>query len=100
MQVITITLSSANMGTSTTEADYDAWANYVTREIEEALDLGDDVCIEVDQAPYGAGGEDIVRGAGDRREAILSWLAVDGWEAFCADSSLWPADLCPIAMSA
>ncbi len=81
---IKIMLSAANMGPQTTEADFDAWAGYVCNHIDEAM--GFEVA-DVDQFRFigGAGGDRIDGASDEQREAIRSWLAVAGWEAFCVD---------------
>ena len=84
---IRIWLTSANMGDMTDEHDFDLWARYVRENISEST--GIDVA-EMNQARYSDGGEDSVYGANeDEREALLRWLRVDGWEAFCAGA--WQA---------
>lgn len=85
---ISIRLTAANMG-DVTEADFDAWARYVTEHVDEAC--GVEVA-EVDQFAFvGGHGRDEVRGAtSEQRETIQRWLSSEGWEAFCADTSAWP----------
>lgn len=89
MAKITITLTAYNMG-NVTEADFDAWARYVDEHVSEAC--GVEVLV-VDQFAFGASEErDVVTGATDEQEErILDWLAHEGWGAFCADTSAWPA---------
>lgn len=86
--MIKIKLSSAAMG-DVTEADFDAWAAYVLDHIEE--ETGIEIA-EIDQFAFGHAGDDEISGADDddERAAIRTWLAVIGWEAFCADESAWP----------
>lgn len=85
---ISITLSSANLGNQSTEADFDAWAAYVNEHIDEALGL----VTEVDQFAFTGRGfeaEDRIDGATDEQaEEIERWLSNEGWEAFC---SAWGA---------
>lgn len=86
---ITVTLSVANMGPDATERDFDAWHAYVCEHIDE----GSGVYVhEVEQADFANGPpNDVVSGAiGDQRERVLEWLAVTGWEAFCATPEAWP----------
>jgi hypothetical protein len=87
MSEIRITLSSAAMG-DVSEADFDAWASYVTEHVNEGA--GVEVS-EVDQQRFGDAGEDRIEGATlAERDAIRTWLAVTGWDAFCGDESAWP----------
>lgn len=84
---IKITLSSAAMG-DVNEADFDAWARYVAEHVDEGAGIE---VAEVDQMRFGEAGEDGIIGATtEEREAIRTWLSVDGWAAFCADDSAWP----------
>lgn len=84
MSKIQITLSSANLGDQATEADFDAWASYVAREIDGSLGID----AEVDQ--FGFTGslfepeDSVIGGTDEQREAVRRWLANEGWEAFCA----------------
>lgn len=83
----TVTLSSANMG-NVTEADFDAWAAWVNARIDEVAGCP----VSVEQFAFGASGSDQTSGLDDAtRETVLSWLRTEGWEAFCADASAWPA---------
>jgi hypothetical protein len=97
---IKIILSAANMGSLADEADFDAWASYVCDNVDEACGV---FVAEVDQQRFGDAGPDRVTGATEEQRAtILGWLAHEGWEAFCADSTAWPThpetDLCPVAV--
>lgn len=86
---ISITLTSYNIGDES-EAVFDAWANYVANHVEGALSLPEG-STDVDQQAYGEAGKDRVSGADDdQREAILNWLAHEGWEDFCGRPDLWP----------
>lgn len=82
--MIKVRLSAAAMGPQTTEADYDAWARYVSEHIDEATGL----VVEVDQAAFtgrGSESEDRIQDATEEEhETIWTWLTVTGWEAFCA----------------
>lgn len=87
MTNITVILSSANLG-DVAEGDFDAWASWVARHIDEAV--GFEVAA-VEQRRFGEAGEDLVRGGDpEQREAILDWLAHEGWDQFCADFAAWP----------
>lgn len=97
---IKIILSAANMGNLADEADFDAWAAFVCEHVDEACGV---FVADVDQLRFGDAGPDRVTGATEEQtETILSWLAHDGWDAFCADASAWPTrnehDLCPVAV--
>ncbi len=83
----TVKLSSANMG-DVTEADFDAWAAWVNDHIDAVAGCP----VSVEQFAFGDSGPDQVSGLDDAaRETVLSWLRAEGWEAFCADASAWPA---------
>lgn len=80
---IKITLTAYNMGSETTEADFDAWAKYVAENIDESMGFEVE---SVDQFPF-RGGPDkdaIEGGTGEQRVAIRDWLSVIGWEAWCS----------------
>ena len=83
MSTITITLTAYNMGPQTTEADFDAWRRYVCDHVDDALNVSVD---SVDQHSFTGGpAEDTVTGGTEeQREAIRSWLAHEGRDAFCA----------------
>ncbi len=88
MGKITVTLGSTNMGTDCDEADFDAWASWVCEHIDEAMQF---YVYEVNQHPFGSSDGDRVVGATEeQKQAILTWLSVDGWEAFCATPGAWP----------
>ena len=87
MSKISVVLSAANMG-DVTEADFDAWASWVTGHIDEGV--GFEVA-EVGQMRFGDAGPDVVWGATcEQRAVIQDWLSHEGWAAFCADASAWP----------
>lgn len=90
-ETIEITLSSANMGGDASEADFDAWAAYVTAHIGEAADLQGEA-VTVTQRRFGDSSPDGVEGASDEcRATILDELAHGLWDAFCADGAAWPS---------
>lgn len=85
---ISITLSSANMG-DVSEADFDAWANYVAEHIESALGFKGGT-VDVDQRRFGEAGPDLVGlGSSEDRERVREWLSHEGWDAFCATPEAW-----------
>lgn len=79
-----IILTAYNMGPETTEADFDAWAAYVNEHVDAVV--GETV--QVEQFDFNAGqSKDRIEGATyEQRETLRRWLAVDGWEAFCASA--------------
>jgi hypothetical protein len=79
-----LTLTAANMGPNTTEADFDAWRNFVAEHVDAAM--GFEVQA-VEQFAFTSGEpQDVVDGATEeQREAILGWLAHEGWDEFCAN---------------
>jgi hypothetical protein len=80
---IEITLSSANMG-QVDEVDFDLWARYVAENIDDAMGFEVE---SVDQLAFGEAGDDVVAGGTEeQRQAILSWLGHEGWDAFCGDT--------------
>lgn len=90
---IKITLTAYNMGEQCSEADFDAWARWVGEHVDEACGVE---VTEVDQYPFpsnhAAHATDRVSGGTEKdNETVRRWLANEGWEAFCADTSAWPA---------
>lgn len=87
--MITITLTAYNMGPETTEEDFDAWHSYVSAHADEAVggENQGNTPIDVDQHSFTGGpAEDTVTGGTEeQREAIRSWLAHEGWDAFCGE---------------
>jgi hypothetical protein len=84
---VVLRLYSYHMG-DVSEADFAAWARYVESHLEiEGLD------ILVDQAPFGAAGEDALSGdcTDDEREAVLEETRHGLWDAFCSDDDAWPS---------
>ena len=78
---IKITLSSANMG-DVDEADFDCWAGFVNDRIDDVAGA----TVVVDQFQFGEADEDQIEGAtAAQRDAIRSWLGVDGWNEFCGE---------------
>jgi hypothetical protein len=83
--MIEVMLSSAHMG-DVDETDFDVWAEFVSERIEEATGLA----IQVDQAPFGEAGEDVISRADEHERAtVREWLSITGWEAFCGQE--WDA---------
>jgi hypothetical protein len=82
----TLTLGRDGMGPEADEADFDAWTTYVCEHIDEATGL--DVAVEI------RGERDVqddhIVADDDDRESIENAL-VTLWEAFCADTTLWPS---------
>jgi hypothetical protein len=86
--IATVTLTSANMG-DVTEADFDAWAAWVNERIDDVAGCP----VNVEQFRFGSGNVNAVSGLDDAAwEAVQRWLSGEGWDAFCADPSAWPAD--------
>ena len=77
---IKIILSAANMG-NVDEADFDLWAAYVAEKIDDLTGLS----VDVDQARFGDGSPDEVRGAEpDERETVREAMH-SLWESFCGE---------------
>jgi hypothetical protein len=69
--MITLILRSYNMG-NVTEAEFDAWASYVARQIDTRCGF----TVDVDQARFGEAGDDVISGATDeQRETIRETIA-------------------------
>ena len=91
MSKIVVILTAANMGPENLAEDFDAWHAFVCNNIDAGV--GFEIW-DVRQAT--AGSENEIEESGPwtaddtgnkllaRREAILSWLANKGWDAFCA----------------
>lgn len=80
---VTVTLSSHGMGDDATEADFDAYVEFVT----ERLDVpGVDLTVEA--AEYGQPGEE--RGDDEARATVRDELE-RLWELFCNSPEAWPA---------
>lgn len=93
MNTITITLTAYNMGPQTTTEDFDAWHSYVIKNVAGALGLEQREIDRVWQFAFDVGAtEDRVDGGTEeQREAIRSWLAHEGWDAFCGERGAAPA---------
>ena len=74
------------MGIIADERDFDDWTQWVTDHIEEALGLTD-VMVEQFTFTDGPDRDDIDCDDDDTRDAIRTWLATDGWDAWCVESS-------------
>lgn len=87
MSAATLTLGRDGMGPEADEAHFDAWTTYVCEHIDEATGL--DVAVEV------RGARDVqtdhVSPRGGVEDDTITAALVDLWEAFCADTSLWPS---------
>lgn len=83
-ETITVTLTAYNMG-DVDEVDFDLWRKFVCENIDDAM--GFEVqCVDQFEFPGGPA-RDRIDGATDvQREAIASWLATTGWEAFCGET--------------
>jgi hypothetical protein len=90
---VEVTLTADGMGEDADESDYDAYVAYVS----EHLDVAGAV-VTVEAARFGEGGEarivvgrEFARGPmRDIRQEVKDSL-VTLWDAFCADTSAWPA---------
>lgn len=84
--LVSITLS-ANLGTDGTEADFDAWASYVSSHIDDALDID----ATVEQAAFtgrnATSGDAVSCDDDDLRETVEGWLSHEGWDAFCSQAA-------------
>lgn len=91
MEKIEITLTAANMGAECDERDFDAWAEFVANEIAEALGI-ERHRIKIDKHRFSGGpsSDTVTGGTDEERERIRAWLAVDGWDKFCATPEAWP----------
>jgi len=80
--MITLILSSANMGDEADAVDFDLWVSFVNENIDERVGA----MVEVDQFRFGATGPDHIGGASEEQRAtIRRLLAVDLWEEFCGE---------------
>lgn len=81
---ITVKLTAYNMGPATREDDFDAWHTFVCDHIDQAL--GFEVA-DVEQYAFtgGPSRDFVIGGTEEQREAIRSWLAHEGWDAFCSE---------------
>lgn len=90
MTKATLTLTASNMG-DVTEADFDAWGNYVATHIDARTRM--DVTV-VQSAFQNGTAEDRVTCEcphhGCECEDIVKEALQDLWVSFCADSSAWP----------
>lgn len=82
----TLTLGRDGMGPEADEADFDAWTTYVCGHIDEATGL--DVAVEI-RGARDAQDDRIVADDEDRQTIDDALQSL--WEAFCADTTLWPS---------
>jgi hypothetical protein len=68
------------------EADYDAWVSYVCAHIDEECHVDAEVTVE-DYDSSGVCETSVSAKSNDVRESVNRWLAVDGWEEFCSDTT-------------
>ncbi len=84
MADILITLSSADLGPYATEADFDDWAGYVAAHVDERTGFD----CSVDQARFGAPGDDVVRleylASADEADIVaIRGVIADMWDDWC-----------------
>lgn len=86
--MISITLTAYNMG-DCDERDFQAWETYCEDHLAPDLGLAD---VEIGMHNFNDAPErDTISGAArEQTDEIQRWLAVDGWEAFCATPEAWP----------
>lgn len=71
------------MGNDATEADFDAWAAWVAKHVDDACGVD----ASVDQFQFGKGPDsDRVRCPDDDvSDRVRNWLSNDAWEEFCSE---------------
>lgn len=79
-----VTLTAYNLGPDATEADFDAWASFVARWIDEAAGC----YVVVDQHPFSNGpAADTIAAGCDEDEVAVREAVERLWEAWCGESS-------------
>lgn len=88
MATVSVILTAQNMGPDATEADFDAWANYVAARASEWLGFE----VDVDQHAFcgGPAADTIVGGTDEQRESLREALSHDLWDQACADAFMVP----------
>lgn len=78
--MITITMTSYNMGDDATESDFDSWVNFVSDKLGGLINY--EVNVESDN--FGTAGDDRIDGADDgQREELRELLGVSLWNEWC-----------------
>lgn len=76
----TVTLTSYDLG-DVTEADYDAWTDYVTDQIDGRTGLD----VTVEREPFAASGSDRIEARDEEDEQTIREAIEALWVDFCAE---------------
>jgi hypothetical protein len=82
MTTAEVTLSSASLGDSATEDDFDAWVSFVGEHIDEATGL----VVSVDAKRFGDAGDDDVMATLESNVTLIKEQLRELWDRWCSES--------------